>query len=82
MESSNVMGTVDDRGGSKGTSKEDLAIGFGSLYRQRQKRGMDRRMTKVGGYQESTKDGQHTRRAAQLAGVDTEGGLQLSRSRC
>ncbi|KEQ61862.1 uncharacterized protein M437DRAFT_66817 [Aureobasidium melanogenum CBS 110374] len=31
-EGSNVMGTVNDRGGSKGTSK-DLAIGFGSLYR-------------------------------------------------
>lgn len=41
----------------------DLAV-----YTERQKRGMDRRMTKVGGYQESTKHGQHTRRAAQLAG--------------
>lgn len=39
-------------------------------------------MTKVGGYQETNQDGQHTRRAAQLAGVDTEGWLQLSRSRC
>lgn len=28
---SNVMGTVKDRGGSRGTIK-DLAIGFGSLY--------------------------------------------------